>query len=167
MTARHLYLRACCEASMHLQWTQQAKSLSESTIHFFTAEKKCSYETLGVSENSSIEEINTAYQNLFLKFHPQQNENVSDEEQMKLGWKLGEIAKAYVELAELKAKPVFVPIEPPTLVQHQLILLEQQALKLEQKGMAQLEHLTKSSNSDINNTKVLQKKKSKEDCSVM
>lgn len=118
-TAQLLYMRACshhamaqyedcvidCEASLKVQWTQPAQTLFEDVLNLMESNKKCPYIALGLSKNATIEEIKTAYQNLTMKFHPNQDPNATEEERMKLEWKFEEVAKAYVNLTQPMKKP--------------------------------------------------------------
>jgi len=63
--------------------------------------KKDYYETLGVSKNSSVDEIKKAYKKLALKYHPDRNKDEGSEEKFK------EISEAYAVLSDKEKKETY------------------------------------------------------------
>lgn len=179
-SARCLYMRACChhamaqfedciidcEASLKIQWTQHAQTLFEDVINLMESDKKCPYRTLGVSKNASIEEIRTAYQNLTLKYHPNQNKFATEEERLKLDWKFEEVANAYVKLTQTPMRALSQPKQTHQKVQPKQTQQKPQFSSRDQ----QLKHIENELKNVTIQKKALKKAKqdmSKDECSVM
>ncbi|MDB5285003.1 MAG: DnaJ-like protein [Bacteroidota bacterium] len=56
------------------------------------------YETLGVKKEMSFGEIRTVYRKLVLKYHPDRNKDVSEEEKRKLARKFQQVQEAYEKI---------------------------------------------------------------------
>ena len=63
--------------------------------------KRDYYEVLGVSKNSSIDEIKKQYRKLALKFHPDRNKSSEAAEHFK------EISEAYAVLSDTEKRQIY------------------------------------------------------------